>query len=192
GGRWGEAEPLPNLVHVGRLEAERLCGRTGALVEFLKQAHAVEPERLAIVLVVDRHDPVRHAAHLAAFRPHCLEGSDGARLVDPIEELARGRPNTALVPAGDLNDFEEPGLPAALQELFGGALPDQLRIGVVGVWTDAKVAFLLYDLKTRLSARQLGTCSALTGSRSMRSHFRGLESLSALLDVGIFHSPGSF
>ena len=77
-----DGEPLPNLVHVGRLEAERLCGRTGALVEFLQAAHRVDPARLAIVHMVDRHDPQQHAAHLAQFRPHCLAGSDGARLVD--------------------------------------------------------------------------------------------------------------
>ena len=96
-------EPLPNLVHVGRLEAERLCGQTGALVEFLRQAHRVDPARLAIVHMVDRHDPVAHAAHLARFRPHCLQGSDGARLLPPIDALAAERPNTALIPAGDLN-----------------------------------------------------------------------------------------
>ena len=187
-----DGEPLPNLVHVGRLEAERLCGRTGALVEFLKAAHDVDPARLAIVHVVDRHDPVRHAEHLAQFRPHCLDGSDGARLVDPIEELAARRPGTRLVAAGDLNDFEEAALRDTLHALLGAAPADDVRIGVVGVWTDAKVAFLLYDLKTRLRARLLATCSALTASRSLSSHFRGLQSLSALLGVEVFHSPGAF
>ena len=105
-----DGEPLPNLVHVGRLEAERLCGESGALSGFLKAAHDVEPERLAIVHVVDRHDPAAHAAHLLQFRPHCLAGSDGARLIEPFEELAGRRARTRLVPAGDLNDFEEPGL----------------------------------------------------------------------------------
>ena len=188
-----EGEPLPNLVHVGRLEAERLCGPTGALVEFLEQAHAVDPARLAIVHVVDRHDPQRHAPHLARFRPHCLEGSEGARLVAPIEDLAARRPNTALISAGDLNDFEEPGLRDAMALLFAGSPPgDDVRIGVVGVWTDAKVSFLLYDLCTRLRARSLATCSALTASRSIQAHFRGLQSLSSLLGVEVFHSPGSF
>ena len=183
-------EPLPNLVHVGRLEADRLCGRAGALVDFLNAAHAVDPARLAILHVVDRHDPVAHAAHLAQFRPHCLAGSDGARLIDPIDELVRQRPNTALIPAGDLNDFEEGALREALARVAGGAAG--VRIGVVGVWTDAKIAFLLYDLRTRLRATALGTCSALTASRSLGAHFRGLESLRNLLDVDVFHSPGAF
>lgn len=187
-----EGERLPNLVHVGRLEAERLCGPQGALVDFLTAAHAVEPGRLAIVHVVDRHDPVRHAAHLAQFRPHCLAGSAGARLVDPIEELAARRPNTRLVPAGDLNDFEEAGLREALEALLSGADRERLRIGVVGVWTDAKVSYLLYDLKTRLGASQLATCSALTGSRSLSSHFAALQSLGSLLEVQVLHSPGAF
>ncbi len=183
-------EPLPNLVHVGRLEADRLCGRAGALVDFLKQAHAVDPARLAILHVVDRHDPLAHAAHLAQFRPHCLAGSEGARLVDPIEELSQRRANTSLIPASDLNDFEEGKLAQALAPLAAGRR--DVRIGVVGVWTDAKIAFLLYDLRTRLRATALATCSALTASRSLGAHFRGLESLRNLLEVDVFHSPGAF
>jgi nicotinamidase-related amidase len=186
-----EGEPLPNLVHVGRLEAERLCGSAGALVWFLDAAHALPPERLAIVHVADRHDPRRHAAHFELFRPHCLDGSPGAHLVDPIGELAARRPGTRVVDAGDLNDFEDSPLASTLTELLEGEDPSRTRIAVIGVWTDAKVAFLLYDLATRLRARQLATCSALTASRSMDAHFRGLESLSSILGVRVLHSPGA-
>lgn len=184
-----EGEPLPNLVHVGRLEAERLCGPAGALVRFLEAAHAADPGDLAIVHVVDRHDPARDAEHFALFRPHCVIGTEGARLVDPIETLALARPSTQLVEAGDLNDFEDSPLERVLAGL-GSGLAD-VPIGVLGVWTDAKVSFLLYDLRTRLRARRLATCSALTASRSIDAHFRGLESLRAILGVEVLHSPGS-
>jgi hypothetical protein len=187
-----EGEALPNLVHVGRLEAERLCGSQGALIPFLRAAHAVPPADLAIVHVVDHHDPVRHKAHFELFRPHCVIGSDGAKLVDPIEALARARPNTRLVEAGDLNDFEDSPLAGTLQELLDGRPCGDIPVGVVGVWTDAKVSFLLYDLRTRLKAAKLATCSGLTASRSIDAHFRALEHLRIVLGVEVRHSPASF
>ena len=178
-GRLGPDEPLPNLVHVGRLEAERLVGRHGALLPVLDAAHAA-PD-LAVIHVVDQHDPVRDAAHFELFRPHCVAGTEGAAAVGP----SGGR----LVAAADLNDFEQSSLASALHEV--GATP-QTPIGVIGVWTDAKVSFLLYDLRTRFGARRLATCSGLTASRSIDAHWRALESLSAVLGVEVFHSPASF
>ena len=72
-----------------------------------------------------------------------------------------------------------------------------LRIGVVGVWTDAKVNFLLYDLKTRLGFDALSTCSALTqldlsyndkigadGERALSLHVRNTET-HAPLTIGL-------
>jgi nicotinamidase-related amidase len=187
-----EGESLPSLVHVGRFEAERLCGPAGALAGFLRAAHEVAPEDLAIVHVADAHDPVAHAEHLALFRSHCLAGSPGARLVDPIEELAAARPGTHRIAAGDLNDFEESDLESRLHTLLAGAAVEELRIGVVGVWTDVKVAMLLYDLRTRLDARRLATCSALTASRSIGAHFAALEHLREVLGVEVYDSPGRF
>jgi nicotinamidase-related amidase len=184
-------EPLPNLVHVGRLEAERLCGPAGAPASFLREAHSLPPDRLAIVHVVDRHDPVHDADHFAQFRPHCVAGSPGAELVPPIDVLARARPATHLVEAGDLNDFEDSALPATLAAVLAEGDREEVRVAVVGVWTDAKVAFLLYDLRTRLGVCRLATGSALTASRSLDAHFRALEGLHSTLDVEVLHSPGA-
>ena len=38
---------------------------------------------------------------------------------------------------------------------------------MIGVWTEAKVSFLLYELKTRMRIDDLATCSALTASASL-------------------------
>ncbi|MCC6900035.1 MAG: hypothetical protein IT377_13735 [Polyangiaceae bacterium] len=175
----GAEEPLPNLVHVGRLEAERLVGRHGALIPFLGAAHAA-PD-LAVIHVVDQHDPARDTAHFELFRAHCVVGTLGAEPVGPL--------GGTRVAAGDLNDFEQSSLAGALREV--GATPET-PIGVIGVWTDAKVSFLLYDLRTRFGAKRLATCSALTASRSIDAHWRALESLGAVLGVEVFHSPTSF
>ncbi len=44
-----------------------------------------------------------------------------------------------------------------------------------------KVSFLLYDLKTRLGAKELGTCSALTAGGSRADHFTALKQLKTIL-----------
>jgi nicotinamidase-related amidase len=181
-------EALPNLVHIGRMEAERLHA---PLADFLTLAHAVDPEKLAIVHVGDAHDPKKHAAHFDLFRAHCIAGSDGAQFVAPIPTKAKDRANTHTLSAGDLNDFEDSTLQRVLGELCNGDAKN-VRVGVVGVWTDAKISFLLYDLCTRLRAGQLATCSALTASRSIDAHFRALESLQTLLGVNVFHAAGEF
>ncbi|MHC4391421.1 MAG: phosphatase domain-containing putative toxin, partial [Planctomycetota bacterium] len=67
-----------------------------------------------------------------------------------------------------------------------------VRIGVIGVWTEAKVSYLLYDLKTRLRIDALATCSALTASASRAQHFNALEQLRKLLGVSVFDSVGAF
>jgi protein tyrosine phosphatase (PTP) superfamily phosphohydrolase (DUF442 family) len=65
-------------------------------------------------------------------------------------------------------------------------------VGVVGVWTEAKVSFLLYDLKTRMGIDALATCSALTASASRAQHFNALEQLGRILGVQVFDSVGAF
>ena len=65
-------------------------------------------------------------------------------------------------------------------------------MGVVGVWTEAKVSFLLYDLKTRLGIDDLATCSALTASASRAQHFNALTQLAKILGVQCFESLAEF
>src|SRR6185437_1400456 len=60
------------------------------------------------------------------------------------------------------------------------------------VWTDAKVSFLLYDLKTRGAISELATCSAFTASFSRAQHANALDQLNRLLDVRVDHAPGEF
>lgn len=185
-----EDAPLPSLVHVGHAEAERLCGPAGALAGFLADAHAIPERDLGIVHLCDQHDPVRDRAHLERFRPHCLVGTPGAEPIAGLPAWQRGR--ARVVRAGDLCDF---GVGAGeLEACLGELVPagEAARIAVVGVWTDAKVSFLLYDLHARLGERvELATSSALVASRSRGAHFAALERLEVLLGVRVLHSPGA-
>ena len=181
-------EPLPNKLHVGRDEAIRLLGHdplTGPVAQLMAWARAQSPEDLTILHVRDWHDPsdARQAEHLATFGAHCLRDSEGARLVLDIEQGLG--PNEQLIDAIHLNDFED----TRLREVLAAVAHDEpLRVGVVGVWTEAKVSFMLYDLKTRAGIADLATSSALTASRSRLQHFNALEQLGRILGVNCFDS----
>jgi hypothetical protein len=101
--------------------------------------------------------------------------------------------NVRIVDSLTLNDFEGTDLAAQLEGIRHAHGDEQtLRVGVVGVWTEAKVSFLLYDLKTRLGIDELATCTALTASASRAQHFNALSQLEKLLGVHCFESVAEF
>ncbi len=185
----------PNRLHVGSVEAERLVGvdpATGPVAQVLAWARALPMAGFDILHIVDAHDPQdpAQAAHLALFGAHCLIGSQGAELVVPVEGEARE--NERFVAATGLNDFETTTLPAELERIRQRAGGRPLRVGVIGVWTDAKVSFLCYDLITRGGVSAVATCSALTASHGRLVHLAALDQLERLLGVTRFDSHGDF
>jgi protein-tyrosine phosphatase/nicotinamidase-related amidase len=189
--------PLPNVLHVGRTEARRLLGQDpahGPLAQLMAFARSPAAGALEVVHIRDWHDPTdaTQTAHLSQFGAHCVANTPGAQLVLDLEAGAAERPREHYVEATGLNDLEETGLAATLADIrtrHGGAA---LRVGVIGVWTEAKVTFLLYDLRTRLRVDALATCSALTASASRAAHFAALEQLRRVLGVEVFDGVGDF
>ncbi len=186
-GALGPHEPLPNALHIGPAESLRLLGRdpaVGPLSALMHWARAQPPAALALLHIRDAHDPAdpQQAAHLRYFGEHCVAGSPGAALV---LELDRGAgEQEASVSALTLNDF----VGTDLQERIAALRP--ARAAVIGVWTDAKVSFLLYELATRCGITELATCSALTASVSRSQHLAALDQLRRILGVHVFDSVG--
>ena len=109
-----------------------------------------------------------------------------------MDERAGAASNEVIVDSLTLNDLEGTDLFQQLERIrqaHGGA---PLHVGVVGVWTEARVSFLLYDLKTRLGIDELATCSALTASDSRAQHFNALSQLEKILGVRCFESLAEF
>ena len=193
----GPHDPLPNLLHVGYSEAIRLLGpepSVGPLAQLIDWAHGLSSDAIDLIHIRDWHDPDDPAQreHLRRFGAHCLQGSIGARLVLGMDERASAADNVQIVDSITLNDFEGTDLVAQLErirETHGG---ESLRVGVIGVWTEAKVSFLLYDLKTRLGIDELATCTALTASASRAQHFNALSQLEKILGVHCFESLAEF
>lgn len=193
----GRNEPLPNALHVGREESLRLLGadpHAGAVAQLVAWARAQRPDDLAIVHVRDWHDPTNpaQAAHLARFGEHCVGGTRGADFVLGLDADLQDHPNEHVVDSPDLSDFEGTRLAAVLDALRAQSDDGELRVGVVGVWTEAKVTFLLYDLLTRCGLRDVATCSALTASSSRARHFAALDQLRRILGVHVHDTVGDF
>ena len=193
----GPHDPLPNLLHVGYSEAARLLGNepsAGPMAQLFDWARSLAPDDIDLIHIRDWHDPDDPAQreHLQRFGAHCLQGSSGARLVLGIDERVMAAPNERTVDSLTLNDLEGTDLAHQLERIRHAHGDEPLRVGVVGVWTEAKVSFLLYDLRTRLGIDELATCSALTASASRTQHFNALAQLDRNLGVRCFDSPAEF
>lgn len=193
----GPSDPLPNLLHVGYSEAARLLGpdpSVGPLAQLIDWVHDLPAPEIDLIHIRDWHDPDDPAQreHLRRFGAHCLQRSPGARLVLGMDVQALAAKNARIVDSITLNDFEGTDLVEQLErirETHGG---QPLRVGAIGVWTEAKVSFLLYDLKTRLGIDELATCTALTASASRAQHFNALSQLEKILGVHCFESLAEF
>ncbi len=186
-------DTLPNLLHVGSAEAERLLGpepAVGPVAQVMAWAREQPADELRVFHIRDWHDPAdeRQQDHLERFGGHCIVGTRGSEFVLGLVDEKRLAPNEQVLDSLSLNDFEGTDLDDRLR-----ALRDEhgeIRVAVIGVWTEAKVSFLLYDLATRLGIESLATCSALTASASRQQHFNALEQLHQILGVQAFDSVG--
>jgi serine/threonine protein kinase len=187
--------PVPNKLHIGREEALRLVGADpakGPLVRALSACTAADHMR--VVHVRDWHDAddPRQQPELAFFGPHCLMGTWGARFVDAVESFSRDRGRSAVVDATGINDFEDTPLMDTLDALIEGEDRAAIPVGVIGVWTNVKIHYLLYDLKTRARLHNLATCSRLVAAPDRVEHRNALRHLETILNVKVFHEVDEF
>ena len=187
----GRYDTTPNDLHIGAAEARRLMGddpREGAMARMMEWAYGRSPEELTIVNILDWHSPddPEQAAHLQQFKNHCLAGTAGAEPVLPVPDSPRTKP--VEIHSTTLNDFQGTDLADALAQFAHRGT----RAGIVGVWTEAKVFFLAYELRTRYPDMQIAVCSALTASSSRTQHFMALDQLRRMLGVHVYNSVGDF
>ncbi len=187
----GRFDPIPNKLHVGHAEALRLLGETpaeGPVERVMQWAYAQPDELVRVVHIRDWHDPSEPAqrSHLAQFGEHCIRGTEGARFA--FTEPDRHGKDVALIDSVTLNDFEGTGL----HEVLAPYADMPCRVGLTGVWTEAKVLFLAYELRTRYAEFELAVCSALTASSSRQHHFQALGQLERIVGVQVIDSVGEF
>lgn len=185
-------DPLPNALHVGYAESNRLLGEMaehGPVYSLIEWAYQTPIENLEIIHIRDWHDAdaIEQKDHLLQFGPHCIRDTKGAEFV--FQSWINEDPTRhQIVNASGLNDFVNTDLQEILQPYKGR----KIKVGITGVWTEAKVTFLCYDLKTRFPEFEIAVCSALTASSSLSMHFIALDQLKQILGVTIYPSIGSF
>ncbi|WP_437224162.1 serine/threonine protein kinase [Planctomicrobium sp. SH661] len=185
----------PNKLHIGREESLRIVGPDpgqGPLVKALSACAAAEHVR--VVHIRDWHDPddPRQQPELEFFGPHCIMGTPGAKFVDAVEAFSRDRGRSAIVDATGINDFEDTPLAETLSALVEETDRKTMPVGVIGVWTNVKIHYLLYDLKTRAGFHNLATCSKLVAAPDRVEHRNALRQLETVLGVKVFHEVDEF
>ncbi len=186
----GKYDPLPNQLHVGFEEARRLMGEDppqGPVALMMQWAYQQPGNQLDIIHIRDWHDPGDsfEAEHFRQFGPHCIRDTAGAAFAFPVEEKAR---EVSIVNSLGLNDF----LGTRLGDKLAPYAGQPVKTGLMGVWTEAKIFFLAYELRSRYPQMDIAVCSALTASSSRTHHFIFLEQLRRILGVKVFSSVGEF
>ncbi len=183
----GKYDNLPNLLHIGYDESSRLVGNdisNSPLHQFIKWLNSSHNNNILKVHVRDWHDSTEELqkSHLKKFGSHCIKNSEGAEFVFDISE------DSIIINSTCLNDFVETNLCEVLDKYKN----EEVRIGLIGVWTEAKVYFTAYDIVSRYPKFDVAICSALTASSSIHNHHAALDQLNRILDVRTFNSVGQF
>ncbi|XDD49847.1 dual specificity protein phosphatase family protein [Leptospira sp. WS92.C1] len=182
----------PNALHVGYQEAKRLLGEMieyGPVYSLIEWAYSTNTDDLWIIHIRDWHDPVQDSQkeHLQQFGPHCIKDTKGAEFV--FESWIQGKQDRhQIINASGLNDFVD----TSLEKILNQFKEHPLKIGIAGVWTEAKVQFLAYDIRTRYPKWEIAVCPALTASSSLGMHFIALDQMKEILGVQVFPSIGAF
>lgn len=185
----GLHDQLPNSLHIGYHESKRLMGENpneGMLVRLMKWAYSLTKDQLEIINIRDWHDlnDPKQFEHLKQFGEHCIKHTKGAEFVF---EQTRHLEREIIINGGGLNDF----IDTELDEILSRC-KEKSRIGIIGVWTEAKVLFLAYELRTRFPEFEIAVCSAMTASSSTHMHFVVMEQMKKILGIQIISSVNEF
>lgn len=188
-------DPLPNQLHIGYEESKRLVGEDpeyGPVNTLMNWAYRQSRDHLGIIHIRDWHNPEDEVQknHLKQFGAHCIENTKGAEFIFQAEHANENPHEYDIVNATGLNDCVETNLLQVLEK-FSPAT-QKIKIGLIGVWTEAKITYLAYDLITRFNHIELAVCSALTASASRTMHFIALDQMTQNLGVKVCHSLSSF
>jgi nicotinamidase-related amidase len=175
----GKTDKLPNELHIGFSESQRLANYD--INHFITLCRH---QKIQLLHIRDWHssDAPEQAEHLQRFGQHCIQTTVGAEFIFDVDD------SDIIINASTLNDFHQTNLESVLNQYTD----EIVNVGVIGVWTEAKITFLLYELLTRYPHFKLATCSALTASSSRHKHFLALEHIQSILGVTVYDSAGEF
>jgi protein-tyrosine phosphatase/nicotinamidase-related amidase len=185
----GKYDKVPNLLHIGYEEAKRLNGldpSKGPVSKLMHWAYEQHENELDIIHIRDWHDPSDkdQRKHLDMFGEHCIHDTPGADFVFNFNKNIEQE----VVDSLGLNDF----VGTRLESVLDKYKEEHVKVGLVGVWSEAKVSFLAYDLVTRYPNFEVVICPALCAGSSVLEHHTALERGQKLLGVKLINSIGQF
>lgn len=185
----GKYDRIPNLLHIGFEEALRLNGfdqSKGPVSKLMNWAYDQDNTKLHLVHIRDWHNPndPNQKQHLEIFGMHCIQETEGANFIFDY----KGNKNEAVVNSLGLNDF----VGTTLEDTLKPYENEELKVGIVGVWTEAKISFLTYDLATRYPNFEVVICPALCAGSSVIEHHAAIERARKLLGITVINSLGKF
>lgn len=189
----------PNKLHIGAEAVRKLRGdhAKGEPDPFIQTTLTLfDPgipgsERVSVILDEDWHnssDP-----EFQIYQPHCIKGSDGARLVGSLDDY-RWEDNVYTIRANSINVSRHPHYRQILDTVCGKTPVERIRVGIYGVWTNIKVEYLALNLNTLapcFSTSSIGICEPLTAAPDPRWHDASIEKL-ALMKFQVFHDIPSY
>ena len=183
---------MPNALHIGHDESLRLLGENpidGPVSRIIRWAHHYVNNNLKVIHVRDWHnkdDPLQKS-HLKQFGEHCIQNTIGANFVFELDATKEYK-HVDMVNSTSLSNFSN----AELDKILKTYDQPIVNVGLMGVWTEAKITFLAYDLISKYPNFRIAVCSALTASSSRDNHFLALDQLDKILGVKIIPSVGEF
>lgn len=189
--RLDEGQERPNALHVGFDGARKIRGAGDGpdpFVDTTMRLFADTPETARVEVIIDEDWHPRSCAEFPIFGEHCVKGSEGAQLVGELEEL-RWHPRTHVLRANNINVAAHPQYRRLLDEVLGGLRPDQVRVGVYGVWTNVKVEYLLISLLTcapRFPMSNIALLEPLCACPDPRDHDQAIDKLERVLGFQVF------
>ncbi len=124
---------------------------------------------------------------LETYGLHCIKGTEGAKFINPLDEYVRKyRKFNIVVNSDRLNSFFKTGLENHLKSITDicGCSKNQIDIGIIGVATNIKILFLVYDLTVFHGyADHVYVCEDLSAAFTGDGHKQGIEYIKQVLDV---------
>jgi len=197
---------FPKGVHINLDENDRLWGnelerfirsmmKGGKDFGMIERPEEERPKESAshmyhFIHLRDWHDPTDLSPavqrEFRTFGNHCVIGTHGAKFISPLDEYVRKhRKFNLVVNSNSLNSFVETDLYSHLDSIgrIARCSKDQIAIGIIGVATNIKIQFLVYDLTVLHGYTNVFLCKDLCAAFDSDAHAQGIEFIKNILDV---------
>ena len=176
-GRIRPDEIPPNELHVGHEASIKLRGQGGRSDPFVEAGARFfndsisGADKIHIILAEHWHS-VDDYDEFNIWGRHSVEGTDGVKLPEELEQY-RSHPRCHSIRANSINISTDPRYKTTIEEAIGNTKPNLIRAGIIGVYTEINVEYLIIALNTvypGLSFDSIGVCEPLCASNRKEDH----------------------